>query len=68
MTGYSDSNYVGDANSMRYVTGYVFTLGGSVVSWKVTLHPIVTLSTIEEKYMTLAEVVKDGIWLKGASW
>ncbi|XP_038889281.1 secreted RxLR effector protein 161-like [Benincasa hispida] len=47
VTGYSDSDYVGDVNSRRSMTGYVFTLGGSIVSWKATLHPTVTLSTTE---------------------
>ncbi|XP_038880511.1 secreted RxLR effector protein 161-like [Benincasa hispida] len=47
VTGYSDSDYAGDVDSRRSMTGYVFTLGGSVVSWKVTLQPTVTLSTIE---------------------
>ncbi|CAM8924196.1 unnamed protein product [Rhodiola kirilowii] len=47
------------------MTGYVFTLGGSIVSWKVTLQPTVTLSTTEAEYMALTEAAKEGIWLKG---
>ncbi|KAA0052062.1 copia LTR rider [Cucumis melo var. makuwa] len=42
--------------------GYVFTLDGSVVSWKTTLHPTVTLSTSEVEYMALTEATKDEIW------
>ena len=45
--------------------GYVFTLGGSVVSWKATLQPSVTLSTIKAEYMALAVEAKEGIWLEG---
>ena len=41
VTGYSDSDYSGDADSRRSMTGYVFTLGGFVVSWKVTLQSTV---------------------------
>jgi hypothetical protein len=40
--GYSDSNYPGDVGSRRLMFGYVFTLGGSFVSWKDTLEPTVT--------------------------
>ena len=45
VTGYSDSDYAGDVDSRRSMTGYVFTLSGSVVSWKATLQAAVTLST-----------------------
>ncbi|XP_074293159.1 secreted RxLR effector protein 161-like [Silene latifolia] len=65
VSGYSDSDYAGDVDSRRSMTGYVFTLGGSVVSWKATLQPTVTLSTTEAEYMTLTAAAKEGIWLKG---
>lgn len=65
VTGYFDSDYAGDVDSRRSMTGYVFTLGGSVMSWKATLQPTVTLSTIEAEYMALTEVAKEGIWLRG---
>ncbi|KAJ4710294.1 Retrovirus-related Pol polyprotein from transposon TNT 1-94 [Melia azedarach] len=65
VTGFSDSDYAGDIDSRRSMTGYVFTLGSSVVSWKATLQPTVTLSTTEAEYMALTEAAKEGIWLKG---
>uniref|UniRef100_A0A3Q7J5Z4 Reverse transcriptase Ty1/copia-type domain-containing protein n=1 Tax=Solanum lycopersicum TaxID=4081 RepID=A0A3Q7J5Z4_SOLLC len=58
-------DYAGDVDTRRSMTGYVFTLGGSVVSWKATLQPTVTLSTTEAEYMALTEAAKEGIWLKG---
>uniref|UniRef100_A0A3Q7ICG0 Reverse transcriptase Ty1/copia-type domain-containing protein n=1 Tax=Solanum lycopersicum TaxID=4081 RepID=A0A3Q7ICG0_SOLLC len=64
VTGYSDSDYAGDVDTRRSMTSYVFTLGGSVVSWKATLQPTVTLSTTEAEYMALTEAAKEGIWLK----
>ncbi|KAJ4721172.1 Retrovirus-related Pol polyprotein from transposon TNT 1-94 [Melia azedarach] len=63
--GFSDSDYVGDVDSRRSMTGYAFTLGSSVVSWKATLQPTATLSTIEAEYMALTEAAKEGIWLRG---
>uniref|UniRef100_A0A3Q7IDN0 Reverse transcriptase Ty1/copia-type domain-containing protein n=1 Tax=Solanum lycopersicum TaxID=4081 RepID=A0A3Q7IDN0_SOLLC len=65
VTGYFDSDYAGDVDTRRSMTGYVFTLGGSVVSWKATLQPTVTLSATEAEYMALTEAAKEGIWLKG---
>ncbi|XP_056860138.1 secreted RxLR effector protein 161-like [Raphanus sativus] len=61
---YSDSDYVGDVDSMRSMTGYIFTLGGSVVSWKATLQLTVILSTTEAEYMALKEADKVVIWLR----
>uniref|UniRef100_A0A803KP80 Uncharacterized protein n=1 Tax=Chenopodium quinoa TaxID=63459 RepID=A0A803KP80_CHEQI len=65
VTCYSDSDYARDVDGRRSMTGYVFTLGGSVISWKATLQPSVTLSTTQAEYMALTEAAKEGIWLKG---
>ena len=65
VAGYSDSDYAADVDGRRSMTGYIFTLGNSVVSWKATLQPSVTLSTTEAEYMALTEAAKEGIWLKG---
>ncbi|XP_071940223.1 secreted RxLR effector protein 161-like [Coffea arabica] len=65
ITGYSDSDYTGDIDSRRSMAGYVFTFGHSVASWKATLQPTVTLSTIEAEYMALTVATKEGIWLRG---
>ena len=37
IVGYVDSKYVGDLDGRRSLTGYIFTLCGSVISWKTTL-------------------------------
>ena len=49
----------------KSLTRYVFTLCGSVISWKVTLQFIVALSTTEAEYMATIEAMKKSIWLKG---
>ncbi|XP_074313983.1 secreted RxLR effector protein 161-like [Silene latifolia] len=59
---YSDSDYAGDVDSRRSMTGYVFTLGGSVVSWKATFQPTVTFSTTKAEYIALTAAGKEGIW------
>ena len=64
LVGYLDSNYIVDWDKRRSTTGYAFKIGNSLISWKDALQPIVALSTIEEKYMALVEVAKEGIWLK----
>ena len=34
---YVNSDYVGDLDKRRSLTGYVFTIGGCAISWKATL-------------------------------
>ena len=61
--GYVDFDYDEDWDK-RSLTGYVFTLCGSVISWKATLQSIVALSTTEVEYMVAMEAVKKIVWLK----
>ena len=64
VSGYSDSDYATDVDIRRSVTDYVFTLVGSVVSWKSTFLSSVMLSITEAEYMTLTSAAKESIWLK----
>ena len=34
LEGFSDANWILDSDEMKSTNGYVFILGGSVVSWK----------------------------------
>ena len=47
------------------MAGYVFTLAGSIISWKASLQYSVALPNTEVEYMALTEAAKEGIWLKG---
>ena len=62
---YVDSDYAGYLDRRRSTTGYIFTLVGSDVSWKLTLQSIIALSTTEAEYMAAMEAVKKAIWFKG---
>lgn len=44
---------------------YVFTLGGSCISWKSQLQPIVALSTKESEYIAITEAMKEALYMKG---
>lgn len=65
VTGYVDSDYAGDLDKRRSLTGYVFTYSGGAISWKAVLQSTVALSTTEAEYMALAEAVKEALWMKG---
>ena len=56
--GYVDSDYAGDLDKRRSLTGYVFTVGGCAVSWKACLQATIALSTTEAEYMVISEACK----------
>ena len=51
LQGYVDADMVGDKDSRRSTTGYVFTIGVTRVSWILKLQKVVALSTTERKYV-----------------
>nr|GEZ04430.1 retrovirus-related Pol polyprotein from transposon TNT 1-94 [Tanacetum cinerariifolium] len=63
--GYCDSDYAGDLDKRRSMTGYVFTMAKALISWKSTLQSTTALSTTEAEYMAMTEAVKEAIWLQG---
>lgn len=63
--GYCDSDFGGHLDKKRSTSGYVFTFGENVVSWKSSLQSVVAFSTTEAEFIALTETVKESIWLKG---
>lgn len=63
--GYVDSDYTGDLDNRRSLTGYIFTINNCTISWKSALQSVVALSTTEAEYTTIAEANKEAILLKG---
>nr|AAT81746.1 integrase core domain containing protein [Oryza sativa Japonica Group]ABF96757.1 retrotransposon protein, putative, Ty1-copia subclass [Oryza sativa Japonica Group] len=53
LEGYSDSNWISDADEIKAASEYVFTLGGGVVSWKSCKQTILTRSTMEAELTAL---------------
>jgi hypothetical protein len=54
----------GDKESRWSTIGYVFTIGGTIVSWISKLQKVVALSTIEAEYVVATEASKEMIWLQ----
>ena len=57
----------GDQDSRRSTTGYVFTVGGTLVSWILKLQKVVALLTMEAEYVATIEGSKEIIGFRG-SW
>ena len=63
--GYVETDYDGDLDKRRSVSGYLFTFGGTIISLNASLQPTIALSTTEAEYMEITLAVKEGIWMKG---
>ena len=64
LEGYSDANWISDADEMKTTSGYVFTLGGGAVSWKYCKQTILTKSTMEAELTTLDKSCTKSEWLQ----
>ena len=61
LQGYVDVDFAGDIDSRKSTIGFVFTLGGTTISWASNLQKIVTLSTIEVQNVATTEAEKEMI-------
>ncbi|XP_051135426.1 uncharacterized mitochondrial protein AtMg00810-like [Andrographis paniculata] len=65
LVGYTDSDLEGSCDDSRSTSGYVFNLGGGVVSWSSKKQPIVVLSTTESEYIAASLAGSQIVWLRG---
>ncbi|WMV49249.1 hypothetical protein MTR67_042634 [Solanum verrucosum] len=61
---YCGADYVGDHDTQRSTTGYVFNLGSTVLSWCSKRQPIVSLSTTKAEYRAGTMAAQERTWLK----
>eukprot|EP00253_Pinus_taeda_P029006 PITA_29006 len=59
-----DAYWVGYLNQRRSISGYVFNLFGSAVSWMSKKQSMVALSTTEAEFMVATHARKEAIWLQ----
>ena len=64
LEGYSDSNWIFDADEIKATSGYMFTLGGGAVSWKSCKQTILTRSTMEAELTALDTAIVEAEWLR----
>jgi hypothetical protein len=64
LKGYGDSNWISDADEIKATSGYVFTLGGWVVSWKSCKQIILTRSTMVAELKALHTATVEAEWLR----
>ena len=64
LEGYSDSNWISDADEIKAISGYLFTLGGAAVSWRSCKQTIITRSTMEAELVALDTATVEAEWLR----
>jgi Zn ribbon nucleic-acid-binding protein len=64
LTGYTDSDWAGDAQTRRSTAGYVFNLGSGAISWSSKRQSVVALSSCEAEYMGQTQATKEAVWLR----
>lgn len=64
LIAYTDSDYAGDLDDRKSTSGYVFLLGGGVISWVSKKQPVVSLSTTEAEFIAAALCACQCVWLR----
>ena len=60
---YNDANRISNVKDSKSRSGYVFTLGGAVVSWKSSKQTLISKYTMESKFIALDKCGEDVEWL-----
>jgi len=64
LKAYSDSDYGGDRDQRRSVSGYIIFLAGAPIVWRSKMQRSVTLSSTEAEYVALSDVVTEIMFAK----
>jgi Reverse transcriptase (RNA-dependent DNA polymerase) len=64
LAGYVDSDWCGDIDDWKSISGYALYMGGITFTWLSKKQPIVTLSTCEAEYVVASLGMSYAIWLR----
>ncbi|KAL6544579.1 hypothetical protein OROMI_023441 [Orobanche minor] len=65
LEGFSDASWIAKNSGTNGCTGYIFTIGGGVVSWKSAKQTLITRSTFEAELCALDTTGTEAEWLHG---
>ncbi|XP_016558370.1 uncharacterized mitochondrial protein AtMg00810-like [Capsicum annuum] len=65
VTAFCDADWAACPNTRRSVTGFMIKFGESLVSWKSKKQTVVSRSSAEAKYRSLATTIAELTWLLG---
>ncbi|KAG8492721.1 hypothetical protein CXB51_010467 [Gossypium anomalum] len=64
LVGFSDANWGTDVDDRRSTTGFCVFLGGNPVAWGTKKQQVVSRSTTEAEYRSLAHTATEVVWLE----
>jgi hypothetical protein len=64
LEGYIDASWITSTSDNKPTSGWVFILGGGVVSWASKKQICITYSTMKFKFIALAATGKETKWLR----
>ena len=64
LQGYADAGYLSDPHKARSQTGYAFTYGNTVISWRSSKQTLVATSSNHSEILALHEAGRECVWLR----
>src|SRR5258708_16903605 len=64
LIGFADSDWAGDPNSWRSVSGYAFMFCGAIISWLAKKQPTIALLSTKAEYMAMTHARKEEVFLE----
>ena len=64
VNGYTNANFQYDRDDSKSQLGYVFTLNGGAVSWKISKQETTVDSTTETECIAAFEATKEAVWIR----
>ncbi|GJV98654.1 zinc finger, CCHC-type containing protein, partial [Tanacetum coccineum] len=64
LEGYTDASWISNTEDNSSTSGWVFLLGGCVISWASKKQTCITGSTMESEFVALAAACKEAEWLR----
>ena len=62
--GYADAGYLSDPHKGQSQTGYLFTYGGTAISWRSTKQTMVATSSNHAEIIAIHEASRECVWLR----
>ena len=64
LTRYIHSDWAGNVDGCRSITGYAFSIGSGVITWSNKKQNTVSLSLAEAEYQTMCAATCEVVWLR----